>query len=180
MTMWTPVLEANAVPRYVAIADAIARDLDAGVLQPGVRLPTHRELAQRLGVTVGTVTRAYAEANRRGLTSGEIGRGTYVRGRERVSRTGGARKQEPSQWLDTTLATPWQPTDGQEGRMLAATLSTLVREGDLDRLLLYDAELASAEQRAIAADWIETQGVSTRAERIVVTAGAQQALAVIL
>jgi len=55
-----------------------------------------------------------------------------------------------------------------------------VREGDLDRLLSYDAELASAEQRAIAAEWIRTHGVPADGERIVVTAGAQQALAVIL
>ena len=33
-----------------------------------------------LGVTVGTVSRAYAEAERRGLTLGEVGRGTFVRG----------------------------------------------------------------------------------------------------
>jgi DNA-binding GntR family transcriptional regulator len=31
-------------------------------------------------VTVGTVTRAYGEAERRGLIQGEVGRGTYVRG----------------------------------------------------------------------------------------------------
>lgn len=178
MTMWTPTLE-KRLPRYLAIANAIGRDVDAGVLAPGTRLPTHRSLAQRLGVTVGTVTRAYAEANRRGLTSGEVGRGTYVRGGERFERSPQARRSNGG-WLDLTLSTPWQPADGQEGRLLSATLSALVREGELDRLLSYEADLASAQQREIAAQWIRTQGVVTDADAIVVTAGAQQALAVIL
>ena len=33
-------------------------------------------------MTVTTVTRAYTEAARRGLTSGHVGRGTFIRGRE--------------------------------------------------------------------------------------------------
>src|SRR3546814_10552377 len=58
MTKWTPTLEAEG-PRYLAIADALARDIAAGRLKAGDRLPTHRDLAWRLGVTVGTVSRAY-------------------------------------------------------------------------------------------------------------------------
>ena len=78
MTIWQPELESDK-PRYVAIADAIARDTASGRLTPGSRLPTHRDLADLIGVTVGTVTRAYSEAARRGLISGEVGRGTFVR-----------------------------------------------------------------------------------------------------
>ena len=66
MTIWKPVLDEDASPKYVAIADALARDIESGVLKPGARLPTHRDLGKWLGVTVGTVTRAYAEASRRG------------------------------------------------------------------------------------------------------------------
>ena len=78
MTMWNPEISA-AGARYLAIAEALSGDVRSGRLQPGDRLPTHRDLAYRLGVTVGTVTRAYAEAARRGLVDGEVGRGTYVR-----------------------------------------------------------------------------------------------------
>lgn len=79
MTIWAPDLADRSVPLYRAIADALARDVTGGRLTPGARLPTHRDLAYRLGVTVGTVSRAYAEAERRGLIGGEIGRGTFVR-----------------------------------------------------------------------------------------------------
>ena len=78
MTTWTPNLDPQ-LPRYLAIAQAIAADLESGRLSPGDKLPTHRELAWQLGVTVGTVTRAYQEAERRGLVSGEVGRGGFLR-----------------------------------------------------------------------------------------------------
>ena len=78
MTAWRPRL-ASGRPRYLAIAEALARDVADGRLAAGTRLPTQRELAETLGVTVGTVTRAYAEAARHGLLSGEVGRGSFVR-----------------------------------------------------------------------------------------------------
>src|SRR6185295_19408338 len=80
MTIWAPDLRTRRGPRYLAIAEALRDDASAGRLPAGTRLPTHRELADQLGVTVGTVTRAYAEAARRGLVSGEVGRGTFARG----------------------------------------------------------------------------------------------------
>jgi len=76
---WRPSIETRGGPRYRAIAEALQDDIAEGRLQPGERLPTHRELAWQLGVTVGTVTRAYVEAERRGLIAGEVGRGTFVR-----------------------------------------------------------------------------------------------------
>src|SRR5947208_2143236 len=76
MTSWLPDLDRFSGPRYRVIAEALAADIRDGRLPPGSRLPTHRDLAWRLHVTVGTVSRAYAEAERRGLIGGEVGRGT--------------------------------------------------------------------------------------------------------
>src|SRR5687767_10830578 len=82
MTMWMPNLEGRTGPKYRQIADAIDEDVQNGALQAGARLPPHRDLADRLRVTVTTITRAYTEAARRGLTSGHVGRGTFIRGNE--------------------------------------------------------------------------------------------------
>src|SRR5688572_12068639 len=82
MTMWLPNLEKRRGPVYRAIADALDEDVQNGTLRAGTRLPPHRDLADHLGVTVTTVTRAYTEAARRGLTSGHVGRGTFIRGNE--------------------------------------------------------------------------------------------------
>jgi DNA-binding transcriptional regulator YhcF (GntR family) len=79
MTIWTPVLADSGVPIYLRVADALERDVRAGTLVAGSRLPTHRDLARELGVTPVTVTRAYAEAAKRGLVEASTGRGTFVR-----------------------------------------------------------------------------------------------------
>src|SRR5918992_4861912 len=80
MTMWLPELAGRKGPVYRAIADAIDDDVQKGILRAGARLPPHRDLADRLGVTVTTITRAYTEATRRGLIAGHVGRGTFIRG----------------------------------------------------------------------------------------------------
>ena len=87
MTMWLPKLESRRGPVYRAIADALDEDVQNGALRAGMRLPPHRDLADHLGVTVTTITRAYAEAARRGLTSGYVGRGTFIRGNEAEERS---------------------------------------------------------------------------------------------
>jgi DNA-binding transcriptional regulator YhcF (GntR family) len=84
MTLWTPTLD-RSKPLYLAIADAITQDVEGGTLAKGDRLPPQRDLAWKLGVTLGTVTRAYKEAEQRGLLTGEVGRGSYIRGIHAIS-----------------------------------------------------------------------------------------------
>src|SRR5665213_3451951 len=78
-TSWMPALERTSGPVYLAIAEAVAADITSGRLQPGARLPPQRALAKALGIDFTTVTRAYAEADKRGLVEGRVGHGTYVR-----------------------------------------------------------------------------------------------------
>lgn len=80
MTNWLPDLQDGSGPLYVRLADRIEADIEKGVLAPGSKLPPQRNLAFDIGVTVGTVGRAYAIVRERGLVSGEVGRGTFVRG----------------------------------------------------------------------------------------------------
>ena len=79
MTMWAPDLATRPGPRYRALVDALSEEVADGRLPEGTRLPPQRDLAYRLGVTIGTVSRAYALAAERGLVTGEVGRGTFVR-----------------------------------------------------------------------------------------------------
>ena len=48
---------------------------------PGTQLLPQRDMAAQLGLSVGTISKAYAEAETRGLISGEVGRGTFVQRR---------------------------------------------------------------------------------------------------
>ncbi len=79
MTNWLPNLSDAKGPLYMRLADAIEHDIDSGVLRTGSKLPPHRNLAFDIGVTVGTVSRAYAVVRERGLVTGEVGRGTYIK-----------------------------------------------------------------------------------------------------
>jgi DNA-binding transcriptional MocR family regulator len=183
MTIWDLRIEDTDVPRYRAIADAIARDMAAGLLPGGTRLPTHRELAERLGVTVGTVTRGYAEAERRGLTVGEVGRGTFVRAGPEPEGFGwrdAAQEGLPDGLIDMSLACPWIPPDGTHGRELASTLTEIARGGPLEDLLRYAPATATARHRAAAASWHGRLGLDVSPDQIVVTNGAQHGMLVVL
>lgn len=80
MTNWLPDLSQGSGPLYARLADRIETDIGQGLLPTGAKLPPQRDLAYDLGVTIGTVGRAYALLRERGLVSGEVGRGTYVLG----------------------------------------------------------------------------------------------------
>ncbi|MQY09035.1 aminotransferase-like domain-containing protein [Actinomadura macrotermitis] len=61
------------------VADAVAADIAAGRLRPGDRLPPQRAFARERGIAASTAARVYRELARRGLVTGEVGRGTFVR-----------------------------------------------------------------------------------------------------
>src|SRR3546814_18372704 len=77
---WLPNLDQVRGPLYWRIHAALANDIRAGRLAAGEQLPTHRTLARTLGVTVNTVSRALAEAERSALVVSLVGRGTFVKG----------------------------------------------------------------------------------------------------
>lgn len=84
MTTWLPDLSGETGPLYARLANQIETDIGAGLLPAGTKLPPQRNLAFDIGVTIGTVGRAYSILRERGLVSGEVGRGTYVLERSRA------------------------------------------------------------------------------------------------
>jgi GntR family transcriptional regulator len=74
-----PVVD-PARPVYVwqQVADWIVRRIEAGELQPGARLEGERELAEQLGVAVGSVRRAVKELRDAGVLVTLAAKGTYV------------------------------------------------------------------------------------------------------
>ena len=65
-------------PPYEQIRTQIARMVGAGVLAPGVRLPTIQQLANDLVLAPGTVARAYKELERDGIVISKRRKGTTV------------------------------------------------------------------------------------------------------
>src|SRR6202167_6327605 len=75
---WLPQLDPGSDPIYARIVAALERDVRLGAVDGGARLPPQRSLADHLNISVGTVTKAYLEAERRGLVHAHVGRGTFV------------------------------------------------------------------------------------------------------
>ena len=182
MTIWTPDLSSARGssargPLYLAIAQAIAADVASGRLAPGDRLPPHRELAYRLGVTVGTVSRAYAEAERRNMITGEVGRGTYVQG-DAVGKTELAiPKREESGLVDLSFNLP---ASGDQARRLADALRNLAGSAALSSLLDYQPSAGMPAHRAAGARWVSRWGLDASPEAVVVTNGAQHGMMVVI
>jgi DNA-binding transcriptional MocR family regulator len=170
-TLWSPNLSAEDGPIYRAIADALERDLRKGILRDGARLPTHRELARRLGITPLTVTRGYQEAARRGLVDSTVGRGTYVR---TTDPSPVKHVREESAFVDLSK----NIVAGSENLTLEPQilrhLQEVVKDGE------YQATEGMMRHRIAAAAWIKVSGFEARAEQIVITPGAQQAIVAIL
>jgi DNA-binding transcriptional MocR family regulator len=173
MTIWAPDLSPWPGERYRALAEAIARDIRSGALPAGARLPPQRELAYRLGVSVGTVTRAYALAAQQRLVAGEVGRGTYVRDGSappgRVNPTADGAE-------DVIALTINAPPDPGYRTLLADALAELNGASGLDGLLPYTPKPGYADHRAAAARWLERFGLRAEPDRVLITGGAHQAI----
>ena len=68
----------SALPIYRQITDGIRRSVAAGILAPGEKLPSVRDLATRLLVNPNTVAKVYRDLERDGLLDTRRGDGTYV------------------------------------------------------------------------------------------------------
>ena len=76
---WRPALAGRkGAAKHTVLTEEIVAAFEAGRLRPQDRMPTHRDLARDLGVSVQTVSLSYKEAERRGYLRGEVGRGTFV------------------------------------------------------------------------------------------------------
>ena len=71
-------IEASGIPIYIQIRDQILAAIAAGVLKPGDRLPTMREVAIALKIDLNTVRHAYDSAQESGAIVLVRAQGTYV------------------------------------------------------------------------------------------------------
>ncbi len=67
-----------ALPIYLQVKTMIKRDIVAGVLQPGEKMPSVRELALQFTINPNTVSRVYRELEAEGICFTRRGMGTFV------------------------------------------------------------------------------------------------------
>lgn len=78
-------LATQGLPRWLQVSEGLIREIGAGRLAHGARLPPERELAATLGVAVGTLRKALADLAAKGLVDRRQGSGNYVRHRAGVA-----------------------------------------------------------------------------------------------
>ncbi|MFN4144057.1 PLP-dependent aminotransferase family protein [Aestuariivirga sp.] len=172
MTIWLPQLRRER-PLYLEIADAIRHDALSGALKPGDRLPPQRDLAYRLGVTTGTVTRAYAEAEKMGLVAGEVGRGSFVKAPGAQARAYEIPSPSKSGIIDLSQASPPRIHALQD---LDTALRQIMASPSRLDLLDYTPAEGHPLHRAMGVTWLARCGIHVKEEDVVVTAGAHAAL----
>src|SRR5580698_10006733 len=173
MTDWVPALASISGPRYLAFVAALEADIASGRVKPGMRLLPPRDMAQRLELSVGTISKAYTEAEQRGLISGEVGRGTFVQRRRPEARSLGPAEST----INLALNVP--PYTGEDD-VIAAVLAEIVADGEMSNLLGYLPHQGLRRHREAMSNWLATLGMAADPDHLFITHGGQHALSIAL
>lgn len=183
-----PVLPRQG-PRRDALYAEIRRLIEAGTLAPGTKLPTTRDLAARLGLSRGAAVAAFEMLVADGFAEARVGAGTFVAGqvpqvtRPRARPTGAQDAAGIPEAAEPTvlpgelgIAHP----DPRTMRIFRALLNRhLARPAPA--LFQYGDPRGGRALREAVADYLRAaRGVRCDAGQVVLTAGSQQALDLII
>ncbi|WP_321447425.1 PLP-dependent aminotransferase family protein [uncultured Cohaesibacter sp.] len=160
--------------KFRKVVAELAQDIQTGKLVPGDRLPTHRELAYRFGLSLGTATRVFAELEAMGLTVGEVGRGTFVR------------MQGEGRAVDFALADPDQSIVDfslnrfilpEQEAIFAGSVARVLADKGCDSLD-YRNSVGAEYDRYRIADWLndDREGTPFDLAQLTICSGGQHAL----
>ncbi|HEX6141574.1 MAG TPA: PLP-dependent aminotransferase family protein, partial [Geminicoccaceae bacterium] len=178
MSSWLSRLAQASGPRYRAIAQELVRAIEAGELPPGTRLPTQRDLALRLGISVQTVSQAYAEVERRGLVRGEVGRGTFVLAASPEIEPSFIMDRRSDDLIDLSINRPvYANLHAERAR---SALAALAARGDMTSMLVCRPIGGLEAHRAAGARWLEQRGLEVQPDQVLISNGAAHGLLVAL
>ena len=169
---WHSLPGRHRSPDYAALAAAVRGLLADGRLPLGVRMPAERELAESLGVSRTTVSAAYRALRETGHLTSRRGAGSWTTlpAGHRVATSGLWAAGEDADMIDLGVAASAAPVELVPAARAAAD--------DLPRYLgsagYHPTGLVELRE-AVAAGYT-ARGVTTSAEQILITAGTQQAL----
>jgi DNA-binding transcriptional MocR family regulator len=166
-------------PLHRKLSDALRDAVRHGLLPPGTRLPSERDLAVRLALSRSTVVSAYDTLRSEGLLESRQGSGTRVCASARrdphidvpVSPIYRSLIDDPGDVISLACAVfPSHP-------LVAEAVATVAAE-DAEKLLVHNGYLPAGlpALREALADWLTSEGTPTEPENILVTTGAQQAV----
>lgn len=176
--MWVPELVEDGRPRYLALVDAIASAIECGTLKVGDRLPPQRRLAWKLGLNPSTTQQAYREAAARHLVAGEVGRGTYVLAGSQEATLFRLKQHDPHGTLiDLSTNVPVADPTNQD---LHLSLQALLAQRQSQLLDHYLGPQQLLLGRLQGARWLANRGLTLAADELLLCAGAQHGLTLLL
>ncbi|MCP4536300.1 MAG: PLP-dependent aminotransferase family protein [Chloroflexi bacterium] len=203
--MRIPLDRQSTVPLYRQIETFLRQGILSGSLEPDTRLPATRQLAGDLGVNRITVENAYAELEADGLIAGRVGSGTYVLPayslpphpkdsastswppwqRDVQTTSQGFAEIIPDKMLQAVEHShPISFATGVgDSHLFPATefrkiIQTVMRRDGV-AALEYGERNGYAPLRSTIAHVLASQGLQTSPENVLITAGSQQALALV-
>lgn len=177
MTQWRPDPALIRRPAYLSLADQIARAIHDGRLANGERLPTHRALADKLRLSVQTVSRAYEELIRRGLVVGEIGRGSFVQTQRREPDPPYL-PERPGEVIDLSILKP--VCEPMHLERLKQALVWLAEALPASSALSFRPNMVFPRHRAVAVEWLKACGLEVSPQNVTLTNGATGGMTVAL
>ncbi|MEK7318798.1 MAG: PLP-dependent aminotransferase family protein [Pseudomonadota bacterium] len=167
---WIGEFSPTGGPRYLQIAGFLEHAVADGRLSPGDRLAPQRELAAMLGVDLTTVTRALAEARRRGLVEPRGSLGTFV----------AAPVFELAQTVDLSMNVPPPPESIDFDDMLRRGLAQVTLHADASLLMTYQLGGGTQPDREAGARWLGPMLGTVASSRVIASPGAQSALSAVI
>lgn len=147
------------------MADAI----EGNRLSPGEKLPTHRKLADDLGLSVNTVSKAYDILRRRNLIDGQVGRGSFVIDAGKSNDQPFKLESEPETHFDMSISRPL--FNRLHVDAMQATLKQLHDGLDPGLYLSTRPNVGHDRHRKIGVTWLSHCGLETDAASVLMTNG---------
>ena len=169
---WQPIIQSGEKPLYLALVRVLSDDIASGKLADGYRLPPQRELADNLKIAIGTVTRAYAEAERRGLVYGDGRRGTFVGGLPKPRNVLATLADKVTVGIDLSKNHPSPRFDPD----MSSELRQIARWPQCSQLLTYPPAAGLRSHREAGVAWLQSLGLKTESDNLFISSGAQHGL----
>src|SRR5271170_529789 len=185
----TPLQSKSETPLYRQLFEQIAAQIHSGKLARGERLAPTRELAGQLGLNRTTVSAAYELLESEGLISGQVGRGSFVKGTD-TNRDARVNWGELLDRGDLGLSSQTTPAArdvisfvmSRPSRELfplgdfRASCEAVLTRHDLADILQLGSPSGYEPLRRYLLDGARAQGLATPGDDLIVTNGCQQAL----
>ncbi|MEL6839847.1 MAG: PLP-dependent aminotransferase family protein [Pseudomonadota bacterium] len=184
-TKWEDDLRRAGKSKYKALAKAIREGIVSGQMPPGHKLPPVRDLAFEVGMTPGTVARAYKLLIDEGRLEAGVGRGTFVAGVQRAPQSvvpGTPVMHDPVYEMHARahLLSPKMPEVGQAA-LIRDAMHAVAAETDAEALLGYPSRESDVPARQAFAETLSPDQVGAfTLDDVVTSHGGQNGIIMIL